>query len=95
MSLEVTVIKIKTVFLIKIMILTVIYIILTQFIKKIQGRIFFYNPPPWGERNQREGKWGRKSREREGREEGCEMEGKGKVKKRKGKEKSGKKGKMS
>ena len=53
-------------------------------------------PPPWGgERNQREGKWGRKSRKREGREGGSEMEGKGKVKKRKGKEKSGKKGKMS
>ena len=45
-------------------------------------------PPPGGGRNQREGEWGRKSREREGREGGSEMEGKGK-------EKSGKKGKMS
>ena len=40
--------------------------------------------PPWGGRNQREGEWGRKSREREGREGGSEMEGKGKGKKGKG-----------
>ena len=48
-----------------------------------------------GGRNQMEGEWGRKSREREGREWGSEMEWKGQVKKRKGKEKSGKEGKMS
>ena len=41
------------------------------------------------------GEWGRKSREREGREWGSEMEWKGQVKKRKRNEKSGKKGKMS
>ena len=40
-------------------------------------------------------KWRRKLREREGMEGGSEMEGKGKLKKGIGKEKSGKKGKMS
>merc|ERR1712105_346536 len=65
-----------------------------QFSQELQGLIFFYNLPPLGGKESKgslsihwEGKWGRKSRKRDGREGGREMEGK--VKKRNGKEKSG------
>ena len=43
------------------------------------GRIFFYNSPPGGERNQREGERGRKTMKREGREGESDMEGEGKI----------------